>query len=280
MPTNDEILNPKKFGIRGKNKPQAIIINSPWDAEDSAVSYICAKNVIEQSGYRVLNKRRITFNDENYALRPIQNENKAVTLFLVAHGLPGWLFGNEPSQKSELQEMHKFIDFIKELMKNEDIRLDNIVLSCCNSANEYFNPTSYSYFLSPARLLSRLFKEDIPVLGFIGSNTSAKITKVWVERDGKYEPVTLALSRAAVQYINGYVVEAPNLPLFCDVNEIPSFVSKDERFPAPFYRTTDAVSDVMIVKEKLKAEGLGFLRKTKSNDDCKESLNHSLSSTL
>lgn len=220
----EEILLPKQAGLINNRKPMVVILGSPWGGSNGPVRFKSARQLLEGNGYRVLNKREMYFNANTLDLKAINGKEKQrITIWFEAHGAPGWLFGKDESLKSELQYMLVFARAIKTLAKTSNCIIENIVLSGCNSATEYLDEKTENYFNSPARLLSFLLPE-INVLGFVGRNSSAKITSIWEMCNDELEESVLSLAEGSVLYKDNNVVENCVANLYCPVEEIPKFI--------------------------------------------------------
>jgi hypothetical protein len=222
------ILFPKRSGLIKLDKPQVVIVNSPYDEQDSAVRFKSAKVVVDHCGYGVINKNSMNFLAHSIDLKPWTNKGKrsGLTLWLEAHALPGYLFGNLAQEQDELFHLHKFIEFIKNLETAANAPVEQIVLSCCYSAAEYYDPERRVGFCSSARLLS-LFLPNVSVVGFIGRNTSAKVTQVYTrDSSGKYFEQILDLVAGGVLIRNGIVIESGKAALYGAIDAIPRFIQR------------------------------------------------------
>ncbi|AHE66741.1 hypothetical protein [Legionella oakridgensis] len=233
--TIDKILFPKREGLSGTDKPCAVVLSSPYDrVGDPAVRFGGVVDALSEIGYRILNKNQLFFDmisdgdDFIKNFRPIfpKDRKKGITLWLEAHGTPGWLFAGEPSLDAESKAVNEFANFVKRLEKTLNTSVINVVLSCCYSGLEYVNDETGQIFVSPARQLSKLLP-DTDVIGFIGVNTSAKITHVYEQRpDGSMHPTILSLQEGAVLFANGLILDAPKKALFFDDVAIPLAIAE------------------------------------------------------
>ncbi|CDZ77466.1 hypothetical protein BN59_01749 [Legionella massiliensis] len=220
----EKIIYPKRKGLTKKSKPQVIILGSPHDSSgDSAVKYSGTKTFVDNLGYNVLNKEPLLFGESEISLkkiRPITTKSREVTVWLEAHGAPGWVFGSQDSKISELNYTLNFASYIAALERGLGVKVNNIVLNCCNSATEACNweLDQPSYFISPARILS-IMLPGINVMGFVGTNSSAVITNLFQVGEEGYAPAFLGLHDGAVLFNSGKVLETgkafKNL-LLCD----------------------------------------------------------------
>jgi len=229
-----KILNPKQSGLTGKNKPMALVVNSPYCNIDNATNSQLKQNHLKQSGFTILNKKPINFHTEKDSLSsfikiPYQSNSK-LTIFMHTHGLPGWFFskshkkGPNHQLKAELRGLYFFAKFIKDIENFTRTEIDNIVLSGCYSAIELYNPMSGKYFNSPARLLSMLFPQK-HILGFLGQYADAKVTNIYKEKAGQFYAIVKQPHDASILFKNGDVILKPNKLYFFETIEIPDFVS-------------------------------------------------------
>jgi hypothetical protein len=252
-----QVLYPKREELVGKRKPSVLILSSPFDKITAAVRYTSVVDVATGRGYTCLNKGPIEFFDEKFAksIKPSQSKTKELTIWLEAHGAPGWLFGKEASAEIELANTIKFADYIRDIEKHTGLKVTNIILSCCYSANEFLHPETQNHFYSPARLLSKLLP-DVDVMGFVGQNASAKGTSIYkLDETGRFVPKVATLEEIAIVFRNGKTLELSASKLYCDLLTIPYFVSEacgvDD--PAAKYnpfKTTTAIDKLALLPPK------------------------------
>ena len=222
------MLKPKIAGLVGKNKPSVLILNSPHDQISCAVRYSSVAMLAEERGYRLLNKRPISFFDVNaeMSIKPNQQKNKELTIWVEAHGAPGWLFAGPKTANAEMVASIDFANYLKDIEASTGLTVTNVMLNCCFSANEYINDEGTIYFNSPARILSILMP-NCNVMGFIGSNASAIINGVYeLLPSGQFKPMIATPESMAVVFRDGYKIESTNSQLYCDHLFTPSFLAK------------------------------------------------------
>lgn len=223
------ILTPKKFGLKDKSKPVALIVHSPYDEKDAAVNYSnTADTLRDTTGYGLINKGKITWdNSENLGklIKPVQMKGKPLTIWIEAHGAPGWFFAGERSAKNEYDSTIQFAAYVKQIETVTGAKVNNIVLSGCFTANELINIEACTYFCSPARMLS-IFLPEINVMGFVGQNASAVVTNVYEKKNAGYVPITVKPEEAAVLFNNGKVIEEYSRQLYCNHKYTPVFIRK------------------------------------------------------
>lgn len=221
------IIDLLKPGLRkGKLKPEVILLNSPWEKKtDPAVKFESSSSVLQGMGYRVLNKRRMTFTpDEILSYKSISwHTQQTVTVWVETHGIPGFVLGNSLDLNEECLAMYAFSQYIQRAQKELGITVSSIILGACNSATEYLSEDHRRCFFSAARLLS-IFLPDIEVLGFVGRNTNAKLTNLYVQEERNYKPVFLPLVSGSILYKAGFIVEnySDTRTVFCPTNELTS----------------------------------------------------------
>ncbi|WP_133127135.1 hypothetical protein [Legionella nagasakiensis] len=227
----ERIYFPKKAGLTGADKPLAVILSSPYDrVGDPAVRFAIGCRTFDGFGYRILNKNQLYFNMDTETsdfarnFRPIfpKDQKKGITVWIDAHGSPGWLFAEEPSLSVESEAVKHFADFIKKLEAKLKTPVINIVLSTCHSATEYWDVETGRRIISPARQLSQLLPST-NVIGFIGANHGSVKTEVYKKNsDGSLKLSILPLQEGAVLFTNGCIINAPtpSTPLFFDAEAI------------------------------------------------------------
>lgn len=219
-PKAQAILYPKRSGLTGTDKPQVVHVSSPWDEDSSATSYSASTDVLSGAGFGVLNKKKIEWTTTDpeeieKSVKPVKMNGKPLTIWIDAHGAPGWFFGAARSAKDEFQKTVDFLKFISAIEAQTGGKVANVVLSGCFTANEIVNSTTKKFFCSPARMLSFLLP-DVNVLGFVGQNASAKVTHLFEKSGSTYNPVTVSPHEAAVIYKNGKVEERYTRDLHCN----------------------------------------------------------------
>lgn len=230
----NNILFPKREGLTGDSKPRVLVVHSPHDASEAAVSYPAAIELARGVGYGLVNKGRLTFDatessDLLKAIKAVKLDDKPMTLWLESHGAPGWLFGGTRDHKDELRWTRRFAAFVKDVEAHTGTTIDNIILNGCFTANEFVSPDSGSFMNSPARILS-LFLPGKNIVGFVGQNASAKVTNVFHLTDDGFSEVTVRPEEAAVLFRDGGVVESYHelgkAPLYCTHKYTPMFISR------------------------------------------------------
>lgn len=252
-----QMLYPKREELVGKRKPSVLILSSPFDKITAAVRYTSVVDVATGRGYTCLNKRAIEFFDKKFAklIKPSQSKTKELTIWLEAHGAPGWLFGKEASAEIELANTIKFADYIRDIEKHTGLKITNIILSCCYSANEFLHPETKNHFYSPARLLSKLLP-DVDVMGFVGQNASAKGTSLYkLDETSRFVPKVATLEEIAIVFRNGTTLELSASKLYCDLLTIPYFVSEACGLEDPAekynpFKTTTAIDKLALLPPK------------------------------
>src|SRR6185437_2517934 len=149
QPLRKQMLYPKKHNLTGDNKPIVILVNSPYDARDSATNYESTKKIAEERGFSVVNKNKIIFNlnvDEFASSdlelikkSPLIKSSKPVTIWLESHGNIGWLFGpgqpksedvaDHPTHHSENNAAFQFANYLLEIEKKTNLVIKNIILN-------------------------------------------------------------------------------------------------------------------------------------------------------
>ena len=246
---------PEKRELTGKNKPLLLIINSIFDARDSATKYTDAKKLGEDRGYTVLNKKELVFNPRHPEIEDIKNEikpiifpEKTLTLWFEAHGAPGWLFGpgqprhlnpeRHPSHKSEKQATEQFYHYLTDIEHKTQLKIDCILLNSCFSASELINDSTQQYLNSNARLLSILIPDKL-VLGFMGYNCSAKVSHIWEIKQSRQDKNALiitdsnllaeciiSLIEASIVFKDGNAIEYDDHALYCSKQNMQPYVLK------------------------------------------------------
>ena len=228
------ILFPKREGLKGADKPIVIVVHSPYDTDDHSIDFSSTKETVQESGYRMLSKGRLTYDELDRdafakAIRDVRSSShKQLTVWLESHGATGWLFGRKQDSEHEFESTIKFVKFIHELEIYTGFSVNQIVLSGCFTANEIVNPDDMTYMVSPARILSILLP-DTRILGFVGQNACAKVTNVFYKnKDDVFTTQVVALEDAAVLFQNGQVIESYHdngkRPLYCSHKYTPRFV--------------------------------------------------------
>lgn len=221
------ILCPKKFGCKEKTKLVALIVHSPYDESGAAVSYSSTADTLrDTAGYGVINKQKITWDkDPDKLIKPVQMKGKPLTIWVEAHGAPGWFFAGERSARDEYLCTIQFAAYVKQIETITGGKVDNIVLSGCFTANELINVEACTYFCSPARMLSILLP-GINVMGFVGQNATAVVTNVYEKKGTDYIPITVKPEEAAVLFNSGKVIEEYSRQLYCNHKYTPIFIRK------------------------------------------------------
>ncbi|AHE66388.1 hypothetical protein [Legionella oakridgensis] len=233
-----KILHPKTAGLTGKRKPIALVIHSPNDDEaGTSVDFTSAIDFVTDIGYGKMNTaRKFSFpitedglaDDEQLqaSIRTGGKPPESLTLWLESHGAPGWLFAGPREARAEFLATLNFARFVRQLERFSGTSIDNIVLSGCFTANEYYNAESSVYFNSPARMLSFLLPEK-KIVGFVGQHACAKVSNVYRKTgDDTYTSVYVNPEDAAVLYQNGAVLEAYEEELYCNHAYTPPFINK------------------------------------------------------
>lgn len=228
-----QILNPKQTGMKDDNKPLAVIIHSPNDGKDAkdmkAVEFKGAKASATDAGYAVINqtKERILWNTQKIeTLIKIneQTKQKSLTIWVEAHGAPGWFFGNsEQKGKDEFQRTAEFSRLVRTIEQLTQAKETNVILNGCYTGVEISNPNQTQFFRSPARMLSMLLPNAL-VVGFIGHNANAKIDHVYEYTKDGYVKKPIALDKAAIVFKKGDVRESYTETLYCDHQYTPEFI--------------------------------------------------------
>ncbi|MCF6765184.1 hypothetical protein L3V82_05325 [Thiotrichales bacterium 19S3-7] len=181
MKTKPELIFPAKNDLKGKNKPNTLVINSIFDDEnDKSTKFEGIKNNLESKGYSVINKRKIFTNiTEDQLLDHISSfyqnmKGRSIVVTYNAHGAPGWLFG-EKSSKSEMEYTIAFAKLIKQIEAKLNVKVDAIMLNSCYSGFEVMSEDHQNYICSPARVLSILLP-DVQVMGYVGKFSDSIVT--------------------------------------------------------------------------------------------------------
>lgn len=264
--------NEKRQGSgKAKDKPIALILHSPNDPIDSQTNYGATVHEAELRGYKVYNKSRINFGVDIAEVKAnlkdfsaLQSNAKELTIWVEAHGAPGWLFGTDSSHVSEREGITAFRELLLDIEKETGLRINNILLNSCYSANEMVNDANLNYVNSSARLLSILVPDKV-VVGLIGKNTPAGVRGVYElndapqndhknkgkekkaskekekikgkERQEKTEETPYQVSNdlvkstamisqevASVAFKDGYAIEASPRKIFCDHQYTQAFI--------------------------------------------------------
>ncbi|MCL4419475.1 hypothetical protein M1146_05235, partial [Patescibacteria group bacterium] len=132
------ILYPKREGFTGKERPLVLILSSAHDKVTTAVRYTTVETLLDERGYTCINKKQIHFFTElNKSIVKPTRDKKEITIWLESHGAPGWLFGAKATESSEIEATIAFATYIRSLAKYMGVRISDIVLSSCYSANEF-----------------------------------------------------------------------------------------------------------------------------------------------
>lgn len=172
-----EIFCPKKEGLTGKNKPLAFIILSHWDKEDKATDFKGTRKLLEKSiGYAVVNHklRTSTFFEEWQIELKHQHKGKKLVVWVLAHGAPGFFFGEKATRKDEKFFAKHFAQKIMDEAKKANLIMKAVVLDSCFSANETRSLCKRRYLKSPARMLSE-YLEGLPIYGALGKSSTIKV---------------------------------------------------------------------------------------------------------
>jgi hypothetical protein len=219
-PKAQQILYPHRSDLHGDLKPKVIHVRSPWDKKDAATNASSAWKLLNDLGFIVLNKQEIkwtaTKKELDSAVKPvIKGTTPQLTIWIDAHGGLGWFFGSEGNKEDEFKDTSQFRHFVKAIEDRTGLKVVNVVLSGCFTANEIFNPDNGAFFCSPARMLS-YFLPDVNVVGFVGKHACAKIDGLYEKKGQTYSPIVVSLHEAAVIYNNGNVKERYSRELYCN----------------------------------------------------------------
>ena len=252
----ESIMQPKRVGLVGAKKPAVLILSSPMDKECSAVRYSNVTRIADERGYWVLNKGAILFGDDYHgSIKPHHNKRE-LTIWLECHGAPGWIFSESGSAEEEIAATQEFGNYLKSIERDTKLRINNIILNACFSANEFLSEETGGYFLSPARLLSNFFAE-CNVVGFIGTNASAVAGEVFrLLPTGVFLPIKTPLESMAVLFRDNRAVELPTEALFCNQRFTPQcIVDACKIDPTKFYQPSLAITAIeellMVDKQQL-----------------------------
>lgn len=252
-PKAQQILYPDRCGLRDDLKPKVIHVRSPWDKKDAATNASSAWKLLEDTlGFFVLNKLELkwtaTKKELESAFRPVikGRTTPQLTIWIDAHGAPGWFFGSEKcNQEDEFKNTSQFSHFVKAIQDITGLKVVNVVLSGCFTANEIFNPDNGAFFCSPARMLS-YFLPDVNVVGFVGKHKCAKIDEVYEKKGQTYSHIVVNLHEASVIYNNGNVKERYSRELYCNYEKMGfacgliDITVDDEKKTTTYYAPTNA----------------------------------------
>jgi hypothetical protein len=232
-----------------------LILGTPYLPSDKATNFKEAKDLAEDHGFNIINKKELLYSLDLDEFRKSKEDliktneqtrsDKPITIWLEAHGAPGWLFGpglpsdenpaNHPDHKKEAKGTMNFRDYLLEVEKKTGHKINNIILNCCYSATEFVNDIDGQYLNSPARLLSILLP-DRNVIGYTAKNSGVKVSHVWepenprantplVLADGEHmKECIVPLSDASVLFRNGVAVEFSQRTLYGNNQYIQPFV--------------------------------------------------------
>ncbi|WP_412754062.1 hypothetical protein [Legionella londiniensis] len=236
---SQSILQPEKskqhlFGSKNTSRTLALVVNSPYETEDSATSYKSSSSYLQNAGFTVINKKACTYGDSpediHNKIKPLgQKETNELTAFFYCHGVVGWFFGQEGSHEAEMEGAIEFARYIRAFEQRTGMNVKNIVLSGCYTAVELFNREEGLYINSSARLLSMLLPAK-NIVGFLGHHADAKVTHVYKKNDSKkkdaeeYVEVKPNVYEASVVFRDGNAIEKPKEELYCDHKYTKLFV--------------------------------------------------------
>ena len=219
-----KILHPKAHGLKARQKPIALIINSPYDKPESSTRLEPKKNILLGQGFGVLNKGMVFFDTPKEELKelikPTLQHKGDLTLYTNAHGAPGWFLGGDKSPLGEMQGLYQFAELVRNIEEKTGQEVKNIVLGGCYNAVEMYNEDTGCYFNSPARLLSMIFPEK-KIVGFIGEFADGKITHVYTK---DHEPMSVNPENSSILFQDGRMVESPTRSLYCSHKYTPDFI--------------------------------------------------------
>jgi len=223
-----QLLNPKLTGQKGKDKPIALIVNSPYDESDASTKFSNKKGQLIKAGFGLMNKGPISFDastdNTSKILKFSSQLGKNITLFFNAHGAPGFLFARYRNAKSELEGLYSFAKFVRQVEEKTGKKINNIILSGCYNAVEIYNPDTGNYFNSPARLLSLVFPEK-NIVGFQGQYADAVVTHIYDKnKSGEYISKVMPAHKAGVLFNNGKVIERPSERFYCKHDYTQNFI--------------------------------------------------------
>lgn len=227
----EKIFTPKTAGFTGNNKPHVLILKLSYDNNQrgSSVKYTAAKNLAMERGCVVINNCELVYEMETGELNQQKqgniiserfiHANKPITIWLEAHGVPGWLYGTETNFDKEEASVVKFSDRLFAIEQQTGFQIENILLNSCYSAAEIINENTGEYTLSSARLLSILMP-DKNVIGFIGSNGGSKVTHIFeMLKENSFKLCTLPFVEGSVVFRNGKAVEYSNRIFYIRVKD-------------------------------------------------------------
>ena len=242
-----KLLFPKLNGLTNDKKPLLLILSSPHDsASDSATKYQPAVDLASERGYAVINKKKIIYdlNVDAFRISDTQlikangqiEKSKGVTIWLETHGLPGYLFGDQPNLQEEKKATLKFSEYLKEIEEKTGLTIKNIILNACYSAVEFVNTSNNQFLYSPARLLSAMMP-GVVVVGFQGKNSSVKISDVWecseayenqnafvLENAENLNARIVPLVDASIAFKDGQAIEFSERVLFSKMAHLSKFI--------------------------------------------------------
>lgn len=282
----EQVLNPKAAGLTGKDKPYAILISSPFDKEDSAVDFQAIKKFTETRGCSALNTAALFFSENTQNLDSFKKENIKVnasflnnarakgaqlTIWLQAHGAPGWLYGARPDADDEFEGAKMFCAYVAELEMKTGLKVNNIVLNACHSATEIINLENGEYLNSPARLLSVLMP-DKTIIGFTGKNSDARVRDIYKcnpANDKDYsvtdddpEEINLSTVNGAVVFKDGKAIEyEKENNYYCNTHYMKPFIlnscglSENKNLENMHFKICPAAEEVIRLREQGLIEG-------------------------
>ncbi len=221
----EKMLTPYLAGLRGDDKPKALILKLSFDVSDQrdvAVDYKLAKQLVEDRGYTVINNDEIiydvkkgTLNEEKIIADRFSKFNKPITIWLEAHSSPGWIFGAKADFVIEQKAVLMFRNRLVDIEQNTGLYIDNIVLHSCFSATEIINEKNGTYSNSSARLLSIVMPEK-NILGFIGLNSGVKVSHIYMPiSTSEFEEAHLSLIKGSIVFKAGKAIEDTSEIFFC-----------------------------------------------------------------
>jgi hypothetical protein len=193
-------------------KTPTLVMTSSLDS-DNEKRYKVSRQMYKDLSCRIVNKGNIIYDTEKKASNidvdavhkqignPVEGKKRPAFLVVTGHGNLQWLFGATPG--SEGTEIKKFAQYLKELERSLNIKLETIVLDNCWSAAELKEPVEGIPNHSPARILSKNLGQGYLVFGFNGKAAEGKVE--FATDEG--ERIFASYYQNAIIFHNGQVVK-------------------------------------------------------------------------